>query len=392
MKILFLSPDDPFAGDGGLSIGIESDINVLSRLNHEIGVACLCPVIKRDLSKTLKGVRSLTVIKPKTGSRYVRVFRSLFRPGVPPSVERFYSRKIKKQILDLVVTNAYDAIFVHDASLSGFIPYIRRVQPKILIVCRLNNVMADLSAALWREARGFARIGAFIEQARWPKFEWQACNNAEQLWCVTQAEVQRIHELYSARAVLVPLSIPLSKYSGLPLTPRDRNLLVHVGTIDMRRETSAKWFLECVWPKLQAVSPSMRAVFAGLSPPTLDFASHKVMHLGRCDDILHLLSEAEYFVNFQRSPGGIKLKSIVALASGCTLLSTTEGVEGLDIVDGVHYINIERCLESGDFSEVFASMDGDRGIAANGRRWVVERFGFETLAEQARLALAQMRL
>jgi len=77
-----------------------------------------------------------------------------------------------------------------------------------------------------------------------------------------------------------------------------------------------------------------------------------------------------------RVGGGTRIKIFEAMALGCPVVSTTIGVEGLDVQDGVHYL----CRDSAqDQAEGIVSLLKDaslrRAMSVRARECVERRFG-----------------
>jgi polysaccharide biosynthesis protein PslH len=101
-----------------------------------------------------------------------------------------------------------------------------------------------------------------------------------------------------------------------------------------------EFFLNDIWPLIQARAPQASVEIAGKNPPVelLEFAGPRVRFLGYVPNLTQFLRSATAVIVPLRSGGGIKIKTLEALAAGAAVVSTSIGVEGIDGADGKHFL------------------------------------------------------
>jgi glycosyltransferase involved in cell wall biosynthesis len=101
---------------------------------------------------------------------------------------------------------------------------------------------------------------------------------------------------------------------------------------------AARWFVREVLPSVQAHHPDATVrIVGGNEGSVRDLAARPgVEVLGRVPDIRTELDRATVAVVPIRSGSGTRLKVVEALANRLPIVSTSVGVEGIDVVDGVH--------------------------------------------------------
>jgi hypothetical protein len=87
-------------------------------------------------------------------------------------------------------------------------------------------------------------------------------------------------------------------------------------------------------------------------------------------------------LNFQSSPGGVKIKTLTSLAAGRTLLSTREGVEGIGIKTGREFFDIDYFLGRADLSWLLSDPRSTQAVADAGRHYVSVHHSRSTVAGQ----------
>jgi glycosyltransferase involved in cell wall biosynthesis len=98
-----------------------------------------------------------------------------------------------------------------------------------------------------------------------------------------------------------------------------------------------KWFCQDVWPMIRRTKPDVELEIVGIDPPPDVMALGElpgVKVTGFVPDIRQKLWSAALSIAPLRWGGGTRLKIIEALAAGCPVVSTSAGVEGLDLEDG----------------------------------------------------------
>jgi glycosyltransferase involved in cell wall biosynthesis len=149
---------------------------------------------------------------------------------------------------------------------------------------------------------------------------------------------------------------------------------------------AVRFFLKDIWPKLLEEKPDSRATFVGKNPPQilLDASKHSAIHVpGFVDDVRPYLDRAGIYVCPILDGGGTRLKILDALVMAKPLVATGLAVEGLDLVDEVHYLKAETGEE---FVAQINRLENDhtlcRSLALRGQRFVEERYSWDVIGEE----------
>jgi glycosyltransferase involved in cell wall biosynthesis len=143
------------------------------------------------------------------------------------------------------------------------------------------------------------------------------------------------------------------------------------------------FFLTEIWPRLIADDASRSVTILGRDPPPalLDAArDQRVRVPGFVDDVRPWMDEAAVYVCPIRDGGGTRLKVLDALAMAKPMVATGLAVEGLDLVDGVHYLRAETPEE---FVEQIRRLETDPPLSTQlssaGRALTQERFSWPVI-------------
>ena len=134
--------------------------------------------------------------------------------------------------------------------------------------------------------------------------------------------------------------------------------------------------------------PRLRAVIIGRDPPASLAEKVRVRGLdvrltGFVDDIRPYVAGANVYVIPLFVGSGTRIKAFEAMAMGRPVVSTTLGVEGLDVTDGVDFLRADNADE---FAARILGLLTDASmrarIAGAARRLVEERFSWSRVADQ----------
>jgi glycosyltransferase involved in cell wall biosynthesis len=163
--------------------------------------------------------------------------------------------------------------------------------------------------------------------------------------------------------------------------------LVFVGSLDwLPNEDAIEHFVSDIWPLIRAAHPGVACDIVGRnpSPAVVRLARAPGLHLvPNVPDVRPYLAGGAVAIVPLRIGGGTRLKVFEAMAMQKAVVSTSIGVEGLPVTSGSHLLIADGAAA---FAEAAGSLLQDatlrERLAADGRRFVVERFSAETVARQ----------
>jgi glycosyltransferase involved in cell wall biosynthesis len=170
--------------------------------------------------------------------------------------------------------------------------------------------------------------------------------------------------------------------------------IIFAGTLGWYPNRDAVEFLLAdVWPALVAKNADRRLVLVGRDPPPMATVAAKdarVEVTGFVPDVRPYMRSASISVCPMRVGGGTRLKILDSLAMALPLVSTAIGVEGLDLVENVHYLRAETAAE---FVKQIDRLERDPELRANlgcaGRCLVVDRYDWSVIGRQLDAAYAR---
>jgi hypothetical protein len=326
------------------------------------------------------------LIAARAGGGMSRLFRGILK-GMAPSLERLYTPDAEAAIRGALRGWKPAMVIIDDSSVAGYMPLVREIVPQAKVILRSHNVMHDVRREQLAETHGILRLPLKFDCDKYGAFERQAVDNCDEHWSITQADADRMAALYQRPCGHLSVSLPLEQYTDLSLGSGERNRFIHVGTIDFRRRSALKSFLDVTWPRFLELDRDATLILAG-KVYGRPIQATNVTYTGPVSSDVQCYGQGRFAVNFQNSTGGLKLKTLTSLAAGRTLISTSQGVEGMSIISGKHYCDMNTFLSKAGVSASLRDADAARTIAEEGRRYVVAHHSRPAIAAQFQGLLA----
>ena len=382
MRILFLSRWYPFPPHNGSKIRIYNLLRVLSE-EHEVDLIALADPTERvggradRLDDICRSVRVIPrpVYQPTSGKALAALLSSR-----PRYLVDTYSQAFTDTLHSSLASRSYDLIV---GSQFSMMPYAWEARDWPVL-------LEELELGLFRDAAcvPISGLGSLRTRLTWAKMSrylrttlptFSACTVA------SSTERQHVLDLMpDYRSVhLIPNCIDVDDYAGV-YESRESNALVFSGalTYDANYHGMA-WFLDHVYPAIQAQHPSARLRITG-SVDGVDLSSLRLAPgcelTGHVADIRTLIARSTVSVVPLLTGGGTRLKILESMALGTPVVATTKGAEGLDATPGEHLLVADTPSE---FASYVATLLGSPGLrqqlAERGRAFVRSHFDWKVV-------------
>jgi hypothetical protein len=377
MDIVLISPVSPFDPRDGHRLAVLSDVHALLDNRMDLGVISFSYAGETD---TIPNLCPNVKIAARSGGFASRFSRGVLK-RLPPSAERLYGKDARQTLREALRQWKPRIVIIDDTSVSGYISDVRQVLPAAKVVLRSHNVMHDVRSEQLNRARGASRAAIAFDCKKYIEFEKAAVLSSDRHWAITSSDAERMQDLYGREGQCLTVSVPFERYRSLMSDQGQSNGFVHVGSLDFRRRADLNQFLDRSWPRIleadQAASLTLAGEINGAPIP-----AKNVQYAGRVESDAALYGRARFAINFQSSPGGVKLKTLTSLAAGRTLLSTREGVQGIDIKSGFEFFDIDQFLGRTDLQFILSDVRATQSVADAGRQYVNTRHSRQAVAKQ----------
>ncbi|HLG86427.1 MAG TPA: glycosyltransferase [Alphaproteobacteria bacterium] len=258
-----------------------------------------------------------------------------------------------------------------------------------------HNVEAEIFARHADVARGPMRLVWRDQTRKMRAFEGTTLRRFDSVIAVSARDAKALVELYGlTRVETIDTGVDLEFYAfqppeDAPNTGADGGTIVFTGAMDWRANIDGIAFLmDEVWPLVLKARPQAKAVIVGRNPPEDLVARARDRGLawrftGFVDDIRPYVAQGNVYVIPLRVGSGTRIKAFEAMAMGRPVVSTTIGVEGLDVAHERHYLAAD---DAADFAAAILRLLDDPSLrdrlARAARDRVEERFSWSHVARQ----------
>jgi glycosyltransferase involved in cell wall biosynthesis len=369
-------------------------LNLLQRLavRHRLTYICHRNVDRDEARQAerylaAQGIASVVVdraVPAKSGPLfYARLAANLFS-SLPFTVATHDSRALRRAI------RAHAAKEPVDLWHCEWTPYARALRA---VPGRRVVVAHNVESTIWQRYHETERnpLRRWYIARQWEKFirfERQALAAADYTVAVSDVDADRLQrELGVPRVAVVENGVDTRHFRPTD-GRRDPARLLFLGSLDWRPNLDAvRQLLDHVFPAVRAAEPTASLWLVGRNPPgwlRAEEASRPGVTVhADVPDVRPFLDPCGLMVVPLRIGGGSRLKILEALAAGLPVVTTAIGAEGLHLEAGRHLSVVDHMDDLG--AAVLAGIREPnrlRSEAAAGRRRVLERYDWDTLAEQ----------
>ena len=262
----------------------------------------------------------------------------------PFDVSWLSSAEFGRQVEAAHRAGAFDLVHVDTI---GLWPYVQGWLdlPRVLIH---HNIESRLTARSAAHRVGIRRFLLARDAGKMADLEQLAGTSADCNVVVSTLDAESLHTIApSAITEVVDNGVNCAYWNAIP---HDGHDLIFAGTLDwFPNRDAVEFLLSEIWPIVRRQHSNRRLLLVGRNPPAqaqLAAESDPRVHVtGFVTDVRPFFAEAGICLCPIRVGGGTRLKILDALASGRPLVSTAIGVEGLELIEEVHYLRAETAQE-----------------------------------------------
>jgi polysaccharide biosynthesis protein PslH len=386
VKVLFVTPEDPFARDGGANLRLRPFVEAVATA----GEAHLLTFGPRQARAAPGGpfASAETMVIRRPG-RPTRLLRTLLT-GEPDIAFRSRSARMATTLHRRLLNEPFDAVHLAGLQLAYLVQPFRDTlvdsgggvpRRPLLLLDELNAeyvVHQRLAASAEDGVAGWRRAYSLAQMALLRRYERRVLPQCDIVTCPGAADLASLRELApETNLAVVASGVDIEALARVPAPPNDP-IALFVGDLDYRpNRQAAEWLLEQVAPAVWEGVPEARFVFVGPGQqPEARDAGGRVTFTGYVDDVAPHLGAARVIVAPLRSGGGIKLKVLEGMAAGRAVVTTPVGAEGI-AEDGQTPLLVTDGAPQ--FAAAVVAVLGDddlaAGLGARAREFVGERFG-----------------
>ncbi|HNR97176.1 MAG TPA: glycosyltransferase family 4 protein [Anaerolineae bacterium] len=400
MHILFVSPTPPVPTSGGRT----RLYNLIKQLatRHEISLLTFVQPGEQDMlgaaKPHLQVVQSVSFAAfPTLGvwqNRFDGWKRILLSPR-PRYAMIFPTDQLRGPLRRLIATHRFDVVILQPLYVAELSDEIRETP----VILATENVESEIARRNLANARNAVhRLRDWLEWRKLRDYEHRIVRRFRVCTAVSALDAAALNRIAPyAETYLVPNGVDTQAYLPEGHTRRPNEILFF-GTLNYAPNAEGiAWFCRDVLPHVRAEIPDARLAIVGRDAP------ERVRELAACPgvelvgfvpDVRDRLWSATLSIAPLHSGGGTRLKILEAFAAKCPVVSTTVGVEGLEVRNDEHVIIGDSAEEfSRGIVNLLQDPDARARLTENARQLVEQRYDWQLIAvtlEQACVRAKQL--
>jgi polysaccharide biosynthesis protein PslH len=372
-RLLFLLPAVPWPLDAGAKIRNHGLLSLLGA-EHDVDAIAFGDQALPDVVR-----RSALVPQPQHRPVFNRAM-DLAQTPLPDMAHRLWSPQFATQVRCFLSDGDYDAVQAEGIEMARYlcaVPPDRRVYDAHNAEFLLQRRFSESPGSLQR------RLYSRLQWRRLERFERGIVRGSRLTLAVSQHDANQLLALAGGEADVrvVPNGLDASNYTFV--SPRNEQApnLLFLGKLDFRPNDEAlRWFIRDVIGAVECA----RLFAVGAAPPKWLVAAgqhdDRVAVTGYVENERPYLARSAALILPLRTAAGTRLKALVAMASGLPIVSTSVGMEGLDVEPGQHFLLAESPSEwVASLKRLLGDAELRQRLAHNGRALIEQRYDWSAL-------------
>lgn len=216
----------------------------------------------------------------------------------------------------------------------------------------------------------------------WEKNFWQ---RATRVVAMSEADKQEMQKLVPNLTVnLVPNGVDTKFFVQKKIiNKKPSRSILFVGNFKwLQNREAVSILVKEIWPMIKEKLPDARLWIVGRFPSKeiLSFSSDSILVSQEIKDIRSAYEKADVLLAPIYGPGGTRYKILESMATGLPVVTTSTGIEGLDIHSGREALLGENSKELAmETVRVLTNPSLYMQLAINGRKMVEEKFNWQSI-------------
>lgn len=344
MKILVVSAVLPYPLHSGGQIRMYNLLKRLSRRHSITLVSFIRSDEERTYLKKLSFCESVHVVVRGRAWQPSYVLRATF--GKYPFLLSTYDNARMRILLDQILSRkTYDLVHLEPFYVMPSIPKF-----SIPLVISEHNIEYEVyESYVHHFPIPFLRPFLSWDVGKLRRWERNAWKKAQGLTAVSREDASTIGSYSSCPVEVVPNGVDLPAFPFRKPIKRKNPTIVFVGNFRWYpNRDAANMLIKTIWPEIQKRIPDSRLIIAGRDM-THELKNRIVQAGGHALDAIENISKvytnADILVAPHAIAGGTKFKMLEAMASGLPVVTSKEGMFGLQVLPDTHYFQAQYAHE-----------------------------------------------
>ncbi len=362
LRILILTNRVPYPLHDGGALAMDALIRGYHQAGMQVSLLAMNTtrhVVNEDaLASLYPELDGFDTVPVNNDVKPLKVAQNFFFSKEPEHAARFYHPAFAEKLARVLQDFKPEIVQFESPFLSSYLPLIKDAKT----VLRVHNAEYQIWERLATEQQGIKGSYLKVLAKRMRIYEEQIWGKFDLLLPITSVDAVLISKVHPAQQMLVA---PYGTSAGPALqVPPSFTKAYHIAAMDwLPNATAIDWLLKDIWPGIMAVVPEAEFYFGGRNmPPRFAYNLPEGTHCaGELADVQQFIKDKQVLIVPLRSGGGIRVKILEAMAAGKLVISTTTGMQGIEAVAGIHYLEANKPDE---FAQAFLVANTDKNATA----------------------------
>jgi polysaccharide biosynthesis protein PslH len=388
MRILLLTQVVPYPLDAGPKVKTFNVLRYLAGRGHRVTLVSFVRKNEERFLKELAPFCERIYSVPLRRSRWAdcRAYTASLRLARPFLVLRDAIPEMHDLLRKLTAQQTFDYVHADQLTMGQFAFEVRGA----LRVLDAHNAVWKIVERARQTVPFFLQPILAREAQQLKRYEGELCRQMDTVLAVSSDDQRALVEAgaNSQNIKVIPIAIDGTRLKPV-LRAKDSTNILSVSTLSYPPNADGiRWFLREVLPRIRGEVPEVTVTLVGAHPPKdiVRFGSRNpafVNVTGYVTDLQPYLESAALMVVPVRIGSGMRVRILEALARGMAVVTTRNGIEGIEAVDGEHLLVADSPAE---FSEAVVRLLKDSSfslrLGKNGRKLVQERYDWRVVLPQ----------
>ncbi|MBS1771811.1 MAG: glycosyltransferase [Bacteroidetes bacterium] len=385
-RILILYNRVPHPLNDGGNIAVHAMIQGYKRQGWEVYLLAMHTtrhrLDKEILGGIYKDIYAFETVDVDNDVTTIGTVKNFLFSSEPNHAVRFQHKQFADKISSVITSFKPDVVHIESVFLSSYLPAVKK-QTNAKLVLRLHNIEWQVWQRLANETKGFVkkyylsnlakRIRQY-EQKVWPLYDV--------LIPITPVDADVVKQFVpDLKIITIPVGVDIKPANNV----EQHWVGYHLAAMDWLPNCEAiRWFIQDVWPAVHSKEPGFQFHFAGRNMPA-EFKAGLPAGItcdGEVPDGNAYVVDKKILIVPLRSGGGIRVKILEAMAMGKVVISTTVGIQGIDAIQGKHFLLADTPEQfASAVSFILNNKVASEQIAQNARHFIAEHYDSASLAQ-----------
>ena len=340
MNTLIFTKKIPFEYNDGENIVIMLDWMAMIK---EIKNSCFFCLNPNDKQNSIINFENTPVfVETIDTGKWIRSFKNSIFKKLPVHISRFYDPKVLNRLLSLIEERKINRIICHGLPCVMYAGMIHKLNPSIEVIYRVHNVEYKIWDDLSKNNSNLLKKWLFaILSFQISTYEAKVLNFVKHFVVLSNDEKAFYQKNYpNILTTKVAIYIPPFDQSYSDKNINKKNLLI-TGSMDWKPNIEGlKWFMDKVAPRLISQDPEITITIAGKGIEKIDWSSLKKSNIKlkkSYNNVGEMFNEATILIIPLFSGAGIRIKMLEAMEYGMPTISTSKGLEGIEITNNASH-------------------------------------------------------